>query len=88
MTNRELYVATLLFKLTQSTYQCIEEWMNENDLGLKYSPIGYGLFPLVNIFSHSCDPHVNVYSYENNLVFRSIRPIKAGEEVKLDFVSI
>lgn len=43
--------------------------------------IGHGMYPLLNNFGPSCEPHVRVFCHGNSLVCRAIRSIKAGEEV-------
>lgn len=87
-TNRELFVASCLLRSLQFDFRTIKEGYddlnNVNEILLDRS-IGHGLFPLLNALGHSCDPNVSMFSYENNLVCRSICPIKAGEQVNYEF---
>lgn len=88
LTGRELYVASCFLRSLQCDFRAIKEgFVNLSEIMEKREvrSIGHGLFPFMNLFGHSCEPHVSMFSYENNLVCRSIRPIKAGEEVTFKF---
>ncbi|KAK7588157.1 hypothetical protein V9T40_005402 [Parthenolecanium corni] len=85
LSDRELYVAAFFLRSLQSDFRFIKEGTEEkmacDHVQNTFSPIGIGIFPLMNRFDHSCDPHVMMFSYENTLVCRAIRPIKAGEQI-------
>jgi hypothetical protein len=51
--------------------------------------VGLGLFPMCSIFNHSCAPNC---SYMNlgarYLAYRTIRPVRAGEELNVNYAEI
>lgn len=50
--------------------------------------IGGGVYPVLSLLNHSCDPSVVRHSYGNICVVRSIRGIRSGEELKDNYGAI
>jgi hypothetical protein len=67
--------------------------INTNSHGLSYEKarnevFGLGLFPLGAIFNHSCFPNCIYTSEGSSMTFRTIRSVKAGEELCVNYVDL
>jgi hypothetical protein len=56
----------------------------------KGTAMGFGVFPWVSYFNHSCIPNLRRYQGENFglLEVRAIRPIEAGEELCISYTDL
>ena len=50
--------------------------------------VGFGLFPLCSILNHSCYPNCLYTSHGQQLVMRVIRPVRAGEELTVNYIGL
>lgn len=51
------------------------------DTAMESVEIGAGLYPLLSLANHACDPNVTRHCHNNRIVFRALQPIAAGEQV-------
>ena len=52
------------------------------------NPFGLGLFPTAAFFNHSCYPNCVFVNAGASLVVRAIRPVRAGEELCVNYTSL
>lgn len=51
-------------------------------------PMGLGLYPLLSKFNHSCYPNCVFANMGNVVALRTIRPVKKGEELCVNYVDL
>lgn len=51
------------------------------------SEVGAGLYAILSLINHSCDPNVVRHSYRDTIVLRSIKPLKKGEQVLIKLIN-
>jgi hypothetical protein len=49
--------------------------------------IGRGLFPTASYFNHSCEPNCQVLQFQNEMRIECVRPVRAGEELTISYIS-
>ncbi|CAG5116220.1 unnamed protein product [Candidula unifasciata] len=66
-----------------NAHEVSEFCLNMNDPPMSVTlEIGGGVYPVLSLLNHSCDPSVVRHSYGNICVVRAIRGIRKGEELK------
>lgn len=50
-----------------------------------YSQIGSSMLAFGSLFSHSCNPNIDIVTLDNKMVFFANRPIKAGEPLFISY---
>lgn len=97
MLNKSRKAADSLMKLFAVPYVSVDQivdfmcQVNSNCHGLSainQTQYGLGLYPLGAIFNHSCHPNCLYVNEGKLLVFRCVRPVKKGEELTVNYVSL
>ena len=47
--------------------------------------LGLGLFPVVSLLNHSCDPSCELVFYGNSCAVYSLKELKSGKEISIDY---
>lgn len=55
--------------------------LNQDLISGKEDPIAVGIYPSISMLNHSCEPDLQPIFFGSQLVLRSLRPIKSGEEI-------
>ncbi|KAL0234278.1 hypothetical protein PCE1_001315 [Barthelona sp. PCE] len=52
------------------------------------SEVGYGVFIHMHYFQHSCVPNAIIHQSNKEIVFRAVKPIKAGDEITVSWIKL